>query len=163
METYFSFCSSVWECCGETKITSLQRLQNRVARIIANKLYDYSATSVLKELGWSSVEDIIFEETSIMAFKALRHDLGLSYLRDLFQNLTEVHKRELRNTQTDLRVLPRTSCNGQKSISYRGAQFWNKLNNDQKSAPSLTTFRKKLAPCLLLFSFCLILCYFFRF
>ena len=66
--------------------------------LFANKPYDYSATSMLKELGWPSVKDIIFNETSNRTFKALRHDLGPSYLSDLIQNLTQVHKRELRNT-----------------------------------------------------------------
>ena len=54
IEPYFSFCSSVWGCCGETMIKSLQRLQNRAARVVANKPYDLSATSMLKELGWPS-------------------------------------------------------------------------------------------------------------
>ena len=78
VEPYFSFCSSVWGCCGETKVKSLQRLRNRAARIIANKLYDYSAISMLKELGWFSVKDIIYKEKSVMTFKAPRHDLGPS-------------------------------------------------------------------------------------
>ena len=71
MEPYFSFCSSVWGCCGETKIKPLQRLQNRAARIVANKPYDYSATSMLKELGWPSVKGIVFKETSVVSLKAL--------------------------------------------------------------------------------------------
>ena len=55
-EPYFSFCSSVWGCCKETKIKSIQRLQNKAAIIVANKSYDYSATSMLKELGWPSAK-----------------------------------------------------------------------------------------------------------
>ena len=54
------------------------RLQNRAARIVANNPYDYFVTSLLKELGWQSVKDIISKETSIMAFEALKHDLSLS-------------------------------------------------------------------------------------
>ena len=120
--------------------------------------YDYSVTSMLKELGWPSVRDIIFKETSIITTKALRHDLGPSYLSHLFQNLIQVHKREFKRelAQTDLRVPLRTSCNGKTSFSYLGAMLRKKLNNDQKSAPSLTAFRKTLAPCQLLLSFCLI-------
>ena len=84
VEPYFSFCSSVWGCCLETIIKSLQRLQNRATRIVGTRAYDYSATSMLKELGWSSIKDIIFKETNIMTFKALKHDLELSCLNGLF-------------------------------------------------------------------------------
>ena len=69
-------------------IKSLQRLQNVAARIVANKPYDYSATSMLKELGWPSVKDIIFKKTGILAFNALKHDLSPSYLGEMFQNRT---------------------------------------------------------------------------
>ena len=99
-EPHFSFCSLIWGCSGETKIKSIQKLQKRAARIVASKPSDYSVTSMLKELGWPSV--IIFKKGSIMRFKVLRYDLGPSYLLDLFQNLTQVQKRELRNKQTDL-------------------------------------------------------------
>ena len=37
-----------------------------------------------------------------MKFKSLEHDLCPSYLNDIFQNLTQVHSRELGNTQTDV-------------------------------------------------------------
>ena len=71
-----SFCSSVWGCCGKTMIKSLEWLQNRAVRITANKIYDYSSTSVQKDIGWPFVMDIILKETCIMTFKSLKHDLG---------------------------------------------------------------------------------------
>ena len=86
-------CSSVLKCYGETNIKKAaklssksfemlrgrqisKRLQSRAARIVADKPYEYSATSILKELGWPSVKDIVFKEASIMTFKALKHDLS---------------------------------------------------------------------------------------
>ena len=104
-EVLWSLCASIWGCLLETTIRSLQKQQNRVERIVANKPYDDSATSMLKELGWPYVKDITFKETSIVTFKALRHDLWTLYLSDLFQNLTQVHRRELRNSQVGLRVV----------------------------------------------------------
>ena len=146
VEPYVSFCSSVWGCCMETIVKSLQRLQNRATRIVGNKPYDYSATYLLKELGRSSIKDIIFKETNIMTFEALKHDLEPSCLNGLFETLSQVHSKELRNTETDLRVSRRRNSNGQKSFSYRGAKLWNQLNNDQRSAPSLKAFMSTLGP-----------------
>ena len=79
-------------------IKLLQRLQKRAASIIAHKPYDYSATSILKELGWPSIKDFVYKETIIMAFKSLKYDLRPSYLNDLCQNLSQVHCRDLRLT-----------------------------------------------------------------
>ena len=90
-------------------IKSLQRLQNKAARIVANKPYDYPATCMLKELSWPSIKDDILKKTSIMTFKSLMHYLGPLDLNDLLQNFSQIHCRELRNTETDLRVPRRTS------------------------------------------------------
>ena len=34
VEPHFRFCCSVWGCCGLTKLQTLQKLQNRAARIV---------------------------------------------------------------------------------------------------------------------------------
>ena len=47
--------------------------------------------------------------------------------------LTQVHSRELRNTQTDVIVPLKTSSNSKKSFSYHGTKIWMLLNNDQKA------------------------------
>ena len=50
---------------------SLRRLQNRAARIVSGKPYDYPATSILKDLDWPSVKDTTLKETSSMiSFKS---------------------------------------------------------------------------------------------
>ena len=38
VEPHFSYCCSVWGCCSETKLNSLQKIQNRAARITTNVL-----------------------------------------------------------------------------------------------------------------------------
>ena len=116
--------NSYYVCpCKRGDLCVPERLQNRAARIIANETYDYSATSILKDLGWPSVKDIIFIETSIITLKAQKHDCSPSHLSGILQNLTQVHSRELRNRQPDLRVLLGISSNSQISFSYRGTRF----------------------------------------
>ena len=36
VEPHFRNCCSVWDCCGETLLDKLQKLQNRAIRIVAN-------------------------------------------------------------------------------------------------------------------------------
>ena len=58
-------------------IKSLQRLQIRAIGVIANNPYDYSSTSMQKELGCPSIKD------SYLRTQALRHLMLSSMVLDL--------------------------------------------------------------------------------
>ena len=49
--------------------------------------------------------------------------------------------RQLRNTDTDLKLPKKRTCNGQKSFSFRGAKLWNRLDTEAKQATSLNRFK----------------------
>ena len=142
IEPHLSYCCSVWGSCGTTKLNVLQKLQNKVARIVTRSPFDASAAPLLKRLGWPSVQDLIDKETSSMVYKSL-NSLAPQYLSDLFVRLSELHPRELRNSGTDLAIPLLRTANGQKSFSYRGASLWNSLDLDKKEAPSINAFRSK--------------------
>ena len=140
----FSYCCSVWGCCTETKLNSLQKIQNRVARITTtNSPYDAPAVPLLQNLGWPSIRDLIRKETATLTCKALNL-LAPRYLGELFSKCSEGSERILRYSETNLKIpLLRTST-GQKAFPYRGAKLWNALNRETKLALSLTTFKKSL-------------------
>ena len=141
VEPHFSYCCSVWGCCSETKLNSLQKIQNRAARITTNSPYDASAAPLLQNLGWPSIKDLIRKETATLTYKAL-NSLAPQYLGELFSKCSEGSERILRSTETNLQIpLLRTST-GQKAFSYRGAKLWNELNRETKLASSLATFKK---------------------
>ena len=50
VESHFSCCCSVCGCCSETKLNSLQKIQNRAARITTNSPYDAPAVPLLQNL-----------------------------------------------------------------------------------------------------------------
>ena len=52
IEPYFTYCCIVWDSIGETQIKSLEKLQNRVARIITGASYLTRSNDVLDQLGW---------------------------------------------------------------------------------------------------------------
>ena len=140
VEPHFSYCCSVWGCYSETKLNSLQKIQNRAARIITNSPYDASAAPPLQNLGWSSIKDLIRKETATLTYKAL-NSLAPRYLGELFRKCSEGSHRILRSTETNLQIpLLRTST-GQKAFSHRGAKLWNELDKETKLASSLATFK----------------------
>ena len=50
-------------------------------------------------------------------------------------------RRQLHNTNNDLRLQKKSTCNGQKSFSFRGAKLWNSLNTEAKLATSSHRFK----------------------
>ena len=64
VEPHLSYCCSVWGCCGDTKLNTLQNLQNRAARIVTGSPFDSSAAPLLQRLGWLSVGRLVHRETS---------------------------------------------------------------------------------------------------
>ena len=100
VEPYLNYYCSVWGCSGITRIESLQKLQNRAARIVTSSSYDAPFEPLRKDLGWLSVKEMIVKETSTMMHKSL-NDLAPKYLSDLFVSLSDFHILELRNTKSN--------------------------------------------------------------
>ena len=69
VHSYLRYCIPVWGCCRATTVDKLQRLQNSTARIVANSHYDMPSLSLIKELGWLTIIELI--KTAKMVFKSL--------------------------------------------------------------------------------------------
>ena len=89
---------------------------------------------LIKELGWTTIDQLITSETNIMVYKSL-HELAPQYMCNLF---TRASQRCLRNILTDLRVPKKSSKTGQKCFSFGGAKAWNGFSVEGKQASSLT-------------------------
>ena len=143
VQPHFSYCCSVWGCCGATKLKTLQKLQNRAARIVTGSPFDTPAAPLLQRLGWPSIDKLINRETCTMVFKSL-NDLAPENLGNIFSKLSDVHARVLRNTKCNLALPKMRTAYGQKSFAFRGANVWNKLDSEMKLAPSIQSFKSKL-------------------
>ena len=68
VEPHFSYCCSVWSCCSENKLNSLQKIQNRGARTTTNSPYEASAAPLHQNLDWPSIKDLIRKETATLPY-----------------------------------------------------------------------------------------------
>ena len=143
VEPHFRYCCSVWGCCGSSEINQLQKLQNRAARIVTSSSFDTPSRPLIERLGWKTIEQLISYQSKTMVFKSL-NELAPQYLSSLFKRNSQCSTRCLRNTETDLRVPKKTSANGQKCFSFRGAKLWNSLSAESKQASSLNSFKKSV-------------------
>ena len=83
VEPYFRYCSSVWGSCGETRLLTLQKLQNLAARIVTNSSYVAPTDDLIEKLNWPTISEIIKRDTVTMVYKSL-NGLVPMYLSNIF-------------------------------------------------------------------------------
>ena len=97
MEPHTKYSYSVWGACGVTTHCTLEKLQNRVIRIITDSPYDAPAKPLLGQLRLPSIAEMIRQESAIMVYKAINGQAP-TYLSSLFNSISAVTSRMLRNS-----------------------------------------------------------------
>ena len=95
IEPHLSYCCFFWVSCCATKLNVLQKMQNKVFRIVTRSPIDASVAPFL--------QDLVDRETSSMVYTYLK-SLVSRHLNHPFVRLSELHPRELRNSKTDLAI-----------------------------------------------------------
>ena len=102
----------------------LQKLQNRAAGITTNSSFDASSKPLIQNLGWKTVTDMIIRESTMMVYTSI-NNIAPQYMSEIFTRNSQDEARQLRNTDTDLKMPKKKTCNGQKSFSFvRCAKLW---------------------------------------
>ena len=57
VESYFTYCSPIWDGIGSKLSEKLQKLQNRAARVMARSSNEVLSAPLLSELGWNVLEE----------------------------------------------------------------------------------------------------------
>ena len=85
----FDYCSEVWNVFGEVQCKRLQKLQNRVARIISNMSNNEDHSIALRALGWEPLHIIRKKAKARMTYKTL-NKLVPESLSSLFTYQNEI-------------------------------------------------------------------------
>ena len=83
---------------------------------------------------------MIKQESMTMVYKSINNEAPPCMSEMLTRNSQDA-TRQLRSTNTDIRLPKKRTCNGQNSFSFRGAKLWNGLNTEAKLATSLNRFK----------------------
>ena len=101
---------------------------------------------------WLPVGQRIDFKIMLLTYKSL-HGLGPKYLTDMLP----LHKpsRTLRSSETNLLIIPRVNTkHGKAGFSYYATNSWNKLPEDLRLAPTLSTFKTRLKTFMFALAFC---------
>ena len=132
----------MWGNCNKTLATKMQKLQNRLARVLTFSGYDTNADGLLhdQDLEWENRETQHQIHQAIMVYKSI-NGLASEYLRSKFVDRSCVSDYSLRGTVGKLAVpFPRTNYL-RNSFSFSGAVTWNSLPVELRQANSLNWFR----------------------
>jgi len=140
IQPHFDYCISVWGHTSKNNITLLQRLQNRAARVITG-VYDwnYSASKLVKSLGWMTIEERVKYFTLLLAYKSI-NGKAPSYLCDKFK----LYESSYCTRATDGFKLTEPKPNldiFKRSFIYSSTKLWNNLPQDLKESPSINSFK----------------------
>ena len=122
---------------NKTDLTKLQRLQNRVARLIVGASRRESALPLLNDLHWLPVRERL-------EFKALTHvhkcihnsNQSQLYLHQLIHFYIPGHSGLLSNQDKTLLQQPKAKTRaGENAFTYFGPKLWNQLPVSRRSTP----------------------------
>ena len=142
VQLYFIYCCVVFNHCGTTLTTKLQKLQNRPARVLTWSRYDADADYLIEMLGWKKLANQRNLQTALMVYKSINGHTP-QYLTSTFINRDSINFYSLRDSDNKLAV-PKPRTNYLKnSFCYSGATLWNSLPIEIRQADSLNSFRTR--------------------
>ena len=137
------YCNSLLAGTSISNLTRLQRVQNTLARVVAEKPRFCHITPVLSDLHWLPVRHRISYKIATVTFRVLQFQQP-SYLASLIPKY--VPTWALRSSSALSTCVPprKTTIATSKSFSSVASSIWNSLPNHLWSIPTLPAFRRAL-------------------
>ena len=136
------YCNSLLSGIAETDLTKLQRVLNRLVRVVTKSPPFTRSVPLLGSLHWLPVKYRVHFKISFLTYKALHEDQPV-YLRSLIA--ISLSSRSLRSNRGITLSIPRIKTNtGARAFSSCAPSLWNNLPLSVRSATSVATFRRCL-------------------
>ena len=143
----FDYCDIVWDNLPQYQVERLQKLQNRIARIICRRGYETRSADLRQKLNWKTLSERRKEHKAVTIHKIMNGNAP-SYLTNSLSTVNEGTSYNLRGKNNLTLPLPRTEY-GKRSFLFSGAQVWNSLPSNLKTEKSLNIFKKGISSSLL--------------
>ena len=138
------YASIVWDGCSDSCANSLQKLQNKAARIVIGLTRSVSLENLFLECGWQSLKDRWETQKMFFMYKAT-HQMVPQYGADLIPPIIADTTQYALGNIRDLRNISTRTTISQKSCIPSSVYIWNNLNGNLKNVDSFSTFIKLIS------------------
>ena len=160
IQPYIDYCLTIWGYAPLCYINKIQRLQNRIVRIITNN-YDWnvSPAKLLIKLGIMSITQRRDYFMSIQMFRCVQ-GTAPSYRIDRIEYSSNYNCYQTRLSNTSMLYVPKPRIEKfRQSFQYVGPILYNGLPKDVKGSTSLHGFKKNVKVALQHLSFLYVIIY----
>lgn len=145
--SYLSYCITTWHAGNTTLLEKIQKLCNRILKIIFNREHSSELNEILKKHSILKVGDVYKLHISCFVFKYLHNQLPQCF-DGIFSKNSSVSSRNTRQINNlRLPLFKKSVC--QKSISYIGVTIWNDVPLHIRNSKTLHKFKKEFKQFLL--------------
>ena len=137
VESHLRYADVIWGSLPETKLMTLQRLQNRAKMIIKNAKHKDEWSD-----SWLSVENLFRFDRSVMTYKIL-NKISPNSLWEKFY-LRSAHSTYETRSCKNLQIPKLKTELMRKSFQYSAVKDWNNIPVDISKNSSLNNFKKQL-------------------
>ena len=125
---HIRYCLTVWGNCSASLKARVQKLINFGARIVSGLGRRDHVTPVLKELGWSTVDEMLRERDIAVMRGLLSPSCEAHALTEQLLHRSEVSVRQTRAVANGQLQLPRVRTEfARRSFTYRAISAWNNV------------------------------------
>ena len=136
------YCNSLLSGIAETDLPKLQRILNRLARVVTKSPPFTCSVPLLRSLHWLPVKYRVHFEICFLTYKTLQEEQPV-YLRSLIA--ISFPSRSLRSNRGITLSIPKIKTNtGARTFSSCAPSLWSNLPLSVRSATSAATFRRRL-------------------
>ena len=135
----------VWDNCTIQDSSTLEKLQNEVARILTGLTRSVSLVNLYRVCGWVTLNTRRKEQKLAFMYKAV-NDLTPDYISDIIPHFVrDTTNYPLRNNNNNtLAVLFTRTEISRKSCIPSSISLWNLLDEEIRTSSSLSCFKSKL-------------------
>ena len=133
----------VWDNCTQYEVNDLEKIQNKAARIVKGATKLTSLQSLYIETGWEIFASRRQKSTLVLFYK-MQNAMTPEHLSSLAHPTVGSTPRYRLCNESDLHTIPARSQQYSHSFLPSVTRAWNRLSEETKTSPSITTFKHKL-------------------
>ena len=142
MSSRLDYCNSLLYGIADIDLTRLQRVKNKVARLVTKSPPSTRSIPLLRSLHWLPVRFRILFKINLLTYKTLREKQPV-YLHSMLA--ASIPSRSLRSNNDNSLSVPWVKTNtGARAFHSCAPSLWNNLPLSVRLASSVTTFNKYL-------------------